>query len=308
MSRFQAGRKLNPVLPGLFALAGWHPALSVAWGQTRDLGDDLGRLNVRHSTEHYRLAGTVSDVQLAEFGRCLEYIYTEYAKGFGKLLDKPSDDTASAEDKRFDVVILAKQKEYEEFRQAYFGVYSEHTSGLYIPRAQLLLISAAGPLDETYEVIFHEAFHQFVDRFIPAMPTWVNEGLATYYGTARPTKGGLVFDRPRRGFFRIVRDATSAKKLIPFEELLSYDRASFYQRDPIEGVSFDRRILSYAQSYTLCAYLLSDSGGRKHLQKYLRALAQARNTATARQATLESFPAKLLESLVPGWLEFVNRN
>ena len=73
-------------------------------------------------------------------------------------------------------------------------------------------------------------------------------------------------------------------------------------------MSFDRRILCYAQSYTFCAYLLKDSGGRKHLQEYLRALAKAKNAASARKATLDSFPPDLLESSVPGWIDFVNRN
>jgi len=293
----------------------WCLAGSLVWGQTRDLREDLHDLNVRHRTAHYALAGTVSDEQLQEFGRCLEYIHAEYVRGFAGLLQETragasgdiGRNDAEADSARFSVVILATREQYEEFRRAYFSGASEHTSGLYVPSARLLLISAAGEADRAYEVIFHEAFHQFADRHIPLMPIWVNEGLATYYGTARPTPRGLEFVYPRRDLYHLVRDAASAKQLIPFDELLYFDQSAFYRQDAVPGVGFTRKPLCYAQAYSLCAYMLSDSAGREHLQEYLRALARARSPKQARQATAESFPPQLLKSLVPAWLEMVNR-
>ena len=57
-------------------------APGVTPAQTGDLKTDLGGLNIRHRTEHYAIAGTVTDDRLVEYGRCLEYIYKEYATGF----------------------------------------------------------------------------------------------------------------------------------------------------------------------------------------------------------------------------------
>ena len=59
-----------------------------AAGQDRDLFSDLENLNVRHTTAHYALAGTVSDAKLRDNGKALELAYREYATGFGELLDR----------------------------------------------------------------------------------------------------------------------------------------------------------------------------------------------------------------------------
>jgi len=161
---------------------------------------------------------------------------------------------------------------------------------------------------ETYEVLFHEAFHQFMHRHIPAAPVWVNEGLATYYGTARVTPQGLAFDRPRSEYADLVATAASAKRLIPLDDLMAAAPATFYSGEPIEGVSASRSMLSYAQSYTLVAYMLADPDGQQHLRKYLRELAAIETTAQAKQVTLKSFPPPLLSGMVTEWLQFVNRH
>ncbi len=315
------------------ACAGMLWATTSAWCQTRDLKEDLGRLTIRRQTDHYSLSGTVSDERLAQFGRCLEYIYREYADGFTELLadhpqtkqagpdvraedrhgkERPEDSATersepAPKDERFKVVIFATLAEYNEFGGAYFGEHVEHTTGLFVPARQLLIICDAGDKNKTYGVLFHEAFHQFVARYVPAMPTWLNEGLATYYGTARVTGKGLAFDRPASGYFRIVREGASVRQLIPLDELLHSSPAEFYSRKHVAGLSVPRRHLAYAEAYTLVVYLLSDSSGRKHLQRYIRELANAETDAQVRAVTARSFPPRLLETIVPEWLAKVNR-
>ncbi len=84
-----------------------------ARSQTGLLPVDVNNLNIRHRTEHYALAGTAADVRLAEYGRCLEYIYREYADGFTELIAEPppgsetgEKDGAAAD--RFKVIIFDK--------------------------------------------------------------------------------------------------------------------------------------------------------------------------------------------------------
>ncbi len=295
-------------------------------GQVRDLREDVKELAIRHRTEHYELAGTVSDNRLVEYGRCLEYIYREYAQGFGELLSAAAQGTdqmpktkprsglaeprpsTSESQERFKVVIFAEQAEYDEFGRSYFAGRAEHTRGLYVPVVKLLLIRDELTSQETYDILFHEAFHQFIDRYIHAAPVWINEGLATYYGTARVTPRGLVFDRPRSDYADVVASVASLGQLIPLGELMTATSESFYRREPVPRTELDRVTLSYAQSYTLVAYMLGDAGGREHLRRYLRDLAKARDPDAAKVVTQTVFPDSLLSALVTEWLHFVNQH
>lgn len=300
------------------ALALVVAAPGVVKSDPRNLSADLLNLNVRLTTEHYSLAGTVNDARLNDFAAALEFIHAEYATGFAELfanlesaeLNAPREAANSAANKaqRFSVVILAKEGEYKEFTQAYFDRRVEHTRGLFVPSVDLLVILDFGDASETYTTLFHEAFHQFLHRHVPYAPMWVNEGLATYYETARPTGGGLAFDRKRDEFFQVVKEAADAKLLIPFDILLAAGQREFYEPVKMPTLRFPRSVIYYAQSYTLCAYILSDNEGRMLLRRYLQTLAAATSDGDAARITAETFPETLLEALVTPWLQYVNKN
>ena len=336
-----AAARALPIFVGM-----WSCAQASGEPQTRSIRDDVERLAIRHRTEHYAISGTVSDVRLADYGRLLEYIYEEYARGFAELLDgkrngtdqrqnkrsgrrgndrSPSGQSArggskdrgnrgaakkttNGDEGRFRVVIFARKAEYDEFGAAYFGRFSEHTSGMFVPSVDLLLISDADGPGETSGVLFHEAFHQFLRKHVPFAPIWLNEGLATYYGTGRPTGKGLVFNEPLQGFFRIVRDAESSRKLLPLDQLVLMSREAFYNQSLVAGESFTRRSLAYAEAYTLTLYLLGDRDGRSHLQDYIRALALAESAAEAIEVTKSRFPKRVCDAMKRPWMKVVNRN
>ncbi|MCK4342646.1 MAG: hypothetical protein KAY37_13090 [Phycisphaerae bacterium] len=56
------------------------------FAQRSGLQSKLEELNVRVWTEHYALAGTVDDKALQDYGQMLEYIYSEYEKGFTEVI------------------------------------------------------------------------------------------------------------------------------------------------------------------------------------------------------------------------------
>ncbi len=295
----------------ILILAASSACAVAAQAQTGDLFVDLDDLNLRKTTAHYALAGTVSDAKLDEFSRCLEYIYAEYAKGFAELIR--GEDKGRRRAKRSDtpdpfrVVILATRDEYQAFVRPYFGETAEFSAGLYVHVAKLLVISAHGSMDDTYDTLFHESFHQFLHRYVPFAPIWIHEGLATHYGTAQATRRGLVFKQPERRFYRIVTMVSEAKDLIPLNELMTQSSQEFQSGKLHAGGTIDHRTLSYAQSYTLCMYMLNDDAGREHLQNYLRALALAKSPAQATRVTNEHFPKQTLNAMVPGWLALAKR-
>lgn len=302
--------------------------------QTRDLHSDLADLSIRCTSKHYALAGTVPAARLADFAAALEFIHAEYAVAYGELLSQKANENSepSGESRmpapgaqsgdgdtggrsrleasgRFRVIIVDKEEGYREFIRTYFGQGATPTRGLFDPKEQLVIIGDYGDPSETYGALFHEAFHQFLDRHIPFAPMWVNEGLATYYETARLTGARLVFDRPNDVFLQTIKHAAEAKRLIPLAELLVAERNSFQDHSVIEGhrMRIPRSAMHYAQSYTLCAFMLSDGEGKVLLRPYMKALAGARSAADAQRITRETFPPATLDALTTRWLQFVNK-
>ncbi len=280
-----------------------------ACAQAGRLAEDLEDLQIRHHTTHYDIAGTVSDDRLQELGRCLEYIYTEYAKGFSGIFDKMDTTTAKHSAARSRVIIFAEPAEYDRFSRTYFSGTPEFTVGQYVGAVDLLMIKNQDNIEDIYETLFHEAFHQFIRRYIAHPPMWLNEGLATYYGSARPTRNGLTFDRPQRDFYWVMKRAIDAHKVIPFDQLMGYDRAQFYDPSPISLAGHDVRTqqLCYAQAYTMIAFIIQDPTGPEHLRQYILKLSAAADIEQARAITRELFPPEILEAMVPGWVNSVQR-
>lgn len=304
----------------LFALilAGAAPGSLLA----DDLGERLAELNVREQTDHYVLAGTVPDKRLHVFGQALEFIHREYSKGFSGLLkDKPrsarrkkkngpADESMAEETTRFRVIIFKQKSEYLDFGRAFLSGASEHTIGMYIDAHQLLLILDQGNDDETFGVLFHEAFHQFLARYAPAAPTWLNEGLATYYGTARVTKGRLRFSQPRRDYWKIVRMLITRRKAVPLHDVINASHAQFYDQRVFQLTAthgLRTRSIYYAEAYTLAHMMVNDGRGRALLHNYIRALAKVKKK-NVRRINEHYFSRSKLEQIQAGWVQYVRSN
>ena len=68
------------------------------------------------------------------------------------------------------------------------------TAGIYDPGSQRLMALADGGADENlWHTVRHEGFHQFAHRVIGGrLPTWIDEGLAEYFGHGVWTGDGFV--------------------------------------------------------------------------------------------------------------------
>ena len=208
---------------------------------------------------------------------------------------------------RFRVIIFSMRKEYDDFGTAYLGG-NEFSIGKFVPSCDLLLILDQGNFADTYEVLFHEAFHQFMHRHVKNPPTWLDEGLATHYGYARPTRNSLTFSRPSALYWKLTRKLISKRQALPLTDVVGASHSAFYAMTPVDVSGYENvttKSLHYAEAYTLVHLLLSDAGGRKRLQDYVRALAESdgRNTAAI---TREYFGPDVCEYLTPHWIKHVN--
>lgn len=324
-------------------------------GATRaqDLSKKLDTLNIRLATEHYALAGTVSDRTLRDYGDLLEFIHREYAVGFAGLLrkdtggtqaqparpakakatktraakkakraggDQPSaqseaatsqpaadPDDPNAADSRFRVLVFATESDYQEFGRAHLGGGTAFTSGMFLPGADALLILDRGNPDDTMQTLFHEAFHQFMHRYVKNPPMWLNEGLATYYGDMRVERGRLVF-RPDADRWKLVRKLIEKEQAIPLSEVVAATRAEFYDDTPIKVRGFEnvrRKSAFYDEAYTLIHLLLADATARPRLQDYIRALAQD-DGKHVQKITDEFFGPDVCARMQTFWVNHVN--
>ncbi len=296
------------------------------------LARDLDDLEIRHRTAHYAMAGTVDERPLREYGRCLEYVHTEYARGFAKLLKEkprrgrrtrtpqPADSESEPGEKekrdpdadRFRVIIFATQQEFLDFTMKYLLLDMEHAGGCYIPRLKLLIVLDLPNRTDTYQVLFHEAFHQFFHHHLAAPPVWLDEGLATYFEMAQVKGRRVRIEGPHSYYWKIARKLVEKEADIPLQKLISADRATFYNLMPLKvtyrGRELPRRLAYYAQAHTLVDLLQTDPQGLQHLQDYIRELAADTKGRKAARITAKYFDEQACRGLTASWRRHVMRH
>lgn len=265
----------------------------------------------RRVTPHYALAGDVLPARLIEYGAVLEFAHREYSRLFSTLREGGAEEKKSPqrggaergrgrpssalqpgaaregtravagapennlERERFRVVIFQSRKSYDDFSRRYLEGGAEFTDGMFIATRKLLLILDQGNSQETHETLLHEAFHQFMHRHAPAAPLWVNEGLATLFGSAQLTPQGLAFKRPHRTYWSLCRKLIDTGQAASIDALLTAGRPEFYSSAPVAVPGFEdvrQRSIYYAQAYTLIHLLVHNEEGRRRLRDYLRDL------------------------------------
>lgn len=107
-------------------------------------------------------------------------------------------------------------------------------------------------LGDNHGVLFHEAFHQAMQRTFPRIhswPRWFDEGMADYVARGRFENARYVLpERVAAGDLTLARDALSAQRLVPLAVLLRLDHA---------GWNGDNQLLHYAEGYLLAHVLMT---------------------------------------------------
>ncbi|MEW6253647.1 MAG: hypothetical protein AB1716_23625, partial [Planctomycetota bacterium] len=217
------------------------------------------------------------------------------------------EQTLDQEQQLFRVLVFAGRNQYVEFGREYVGGGTEHTSGVFIAQPPVLLIHDQGNINDTCDVLFHEAFHQFMQRHVKDPPMWLNEGLACYYGDAQPGGRGLRFDRLNADAWKLARKLIDKKKFIPLAEVVHATRAEFYDGTPLSLSGYDdltRRNAFYVEAYTLIHAMLADQTARPRLQQYLRDLARDDGRSTAK-ITAQYFDRETCDRITPHWIRHV---
>jgi TPR repeat protein len=131
-----------------------------------------------------------------------------------------------------------------------------------------------------YHVIHHEYVHLLLNLNFEQVPTWLNEGLAEYWGDTIVEGGQVSKGLPIPGHLWLLQNRT----LLPTQTLLEVEPGSpFYNEN-------DKASVFYAQSWALVHYLFFGVQGEG--KGALNRLAAALKKGVApREATAETLPA-----------------
>ncbi len=192
------------------------------------------------------------------------------------------------------VFVFKERADYLEFAKYITGTDNDETAGFYQPTFRLLMVSSrdtgkqygGGLWQATREVMFHEAFHQYIDYFIEDCPSWLNEGLAEFFATAEddPKTGRLVLGNVQKEAvgmgltnYQIIKGALKPSArfpLYPIRELIRMPQSKLYAEDlPDRQDREHLRAQNYAQGWAICQFLIQGHPkGKKILVDYLKAL------------------------------------
>jgi tetratricopeptide (TPR) repeat protein len=118
----------------------------------------------------------------------------------------------------------------------------------------------------SFQIVLHEYTHYFLHRNFTALPAWLNEGLAEFYGSlaGTPRDSRRYLGRPLAHRMAVLRE----RPLLPLRQIVTNEGAGKYMRDEHLVGMF------YAQSWALVHYLTLGHEGRRvgQLGAYIKAL------------------------------------
>ncbi len=136
------------------------------------------------------------------------------------------------------------------------GYFRSHQLGNYVA-------VDGNPAGEPQRLVYHEYLHEILRNNHPAMPLWLNEGMAELYSTFEVAAGVAKIGLPIRSHLAEL----SGQRLMSLDQLRAIRRDD---RDYNEGT---RQGLFYAQSWAIAHYLLIGNADRQRQTKsFLEAL------------------------------------
>lgn len=154
-----------------------------------------------------------------------------------------------------------------------------------------------------YHVLQHEGFHQFAFlRMGDSIPTWVNEGLAEYFGQSILVKGRMQMGVAPENRIQAVALAIRSKTHFPFETLMNMSSET-WNETVNKGSS--RAGLLYDQSWSMAHFLVHAEKGKyaKAFGTYIKRMSDGMNS---RQAFTAAFgDAASYEQFENAWKTYV---
>ncbi len=237
-------------------------------------------------TKNYKVSTSISKAYAQKIANQAELIYKAYKTVFPKI---------RRTERKFAIWVHAN-------RNAYIAAGNPRGAGAhYEPLVRKLVLFKYAKDSETFLVLNHEAFHQFLHDYLDVAPQWFNEGMADYFGAfelefARGSRRRLVA-KPNPWRIGLIQRAIRYNRCQPTEELMIMSHSEMYSSDSIS--------VNYAQAWGIIYFIYE--GGRKQgydklLGGYFRAL---RNGHDLEKAYKGSFGKLNMKKFDRQWKGFI---
>ncbi|MBI5365292.1 MAG: hypothetical protein HZA53_19095 [Planctomycetes bacterium] len=102
---------------------------------------------------------------------------------------------------------------------------------------------------DTFIVLYHEAFHQYIHYSTGELPphSWFNEGTGDYFSGAQLKDGKLRGIGPMPWRVHTIQQAIGENKHIPWREMIRYEQPQYYKEDVV--------YICYAQGWSMIYFL-----------------------------------------------------
>jgi len=250
-----------------------------------------GRDRHREKTRYYVIESNVGGKFVSRIGENLDR-YREFLQTAFPLPRRKK--------KRSPVWIFDAEEEYMAFT-ATLSRRAEHSLGVYHSSLNTLLLFASLCEQQNLEVVFHEAFHQYLDTAVSDVPYWLNEGFAEYFGATRFTEdnraveGGILVGR-LTGLKSHLEDL---KEPVPFARIMQMNPRDFMQSETVG--------LHYAQSWSMVHFFRrgKNAPATAKFQAYVDALIAGKKAPEAYQCTFGNAKAPALDTLEDAWRRYL---
>jgi tetratricopeptide (TPR) repeat protein len=163
------------------------------------------------------------------------------------------------------VIIAAKnEKSLSQIIPEYWAQKGNtHPAGLFVPNSETNYIALRTDVEGEfpYLTVYHEYVHLIVNLNFQHIPVWVNEGYATFLGSATLQYKSGRLGQPNASELYVL----SQTKLLPLDVLFRVGHDSPYYNEA------EKTNVFYAESWALIHYLMTDASRQKgkQLSKYL---------------------------------------
>ena len=230
------------------------------------------------------------------------------------------------------MIVFRERGDYLDFCRLVTGEDKDDTAGLYMPTYRLLLVSSRDTgkkygetlWESTRHVLFHEAFHQYIDYFVEDCPSWLNEGLAEFFSTAEddPQTKGLVLGKVKKepigsegmtSYQEIIGAFKPTARFPPYalKEFIRISQSEYYAAAEKDKQLHQAKMgANYAQGWAFCYFLVWGYGkngakGRKVVIDYIKALKDGKENDEAIGEAFKEFKTDGdWEKLEKGWRAF----
>lgn len=181
------------------------------------------------------------------------------------------------------IIIAMKNEDSMKILLPDYYVTKDRTrlAGMYVARLDrnfaLLRTDISGSGENPYHSLYHEYTHGIMALNFPAMPVWLNEGLAEFYGNTTVDSGEIGIGRISKMQLNVLQKSP----FIPIQTLMNVD-----SRSPLYNER-DRVSMFYAESWALVHYLMTDPDARENqiMVHFLKVLSETNDSEeAARQA------------------------